>query len=81
MEVSSSMYSDTDYIMLKALNMQLVNQMLPNADMKYLVSDDGLISAPNFIYTVHQLGFLDTTAYGTFQSKQDCYNVYSNCTN
>lgn len=67
---STSMYDDPDYIALNNLSYQLVSQLLPNADLQYLLNASGTISQSQFIYTVKQMGFKDTTAYRAFQNKQ-----------
>src|SRR5688572_21652959 len=64
------MYNDPDYIKLSNLSKQLADQMLPDADLQYLLQEDMMISPKEFSYTVKQLGFRDTTAYRAFQKKQ-----------
>jgi hypothetical protein len=67
------MYSDPDYLALDQLSLQLTNQILPNADLHYLLNLNGQITQAQFVYTVQQLGFTDTTAFRTFQKKQIPY--------
>lgn len=64
------MYNDPNYIALDSINYQFVNQIHSNADLHYLLNSSGTITQSQFVYTVKQLGFKDTTAFRDFQNKQ-----------
>jgi hypothetical protein len=53
-----------------------VSQIPDNADLQYLMNPSGTISQTQFVYTVKQLGFSDTTAFRVFQNKQISLQSY-----